>query len=45
MLIVIATRRDHPRRAGLALHLGARLSIPTVGVTTRTLLARGKWPP
>ena len=31
--------RDHPRRAGLAVHLGAVLGVPTVGVTTRPLLA------
>jgi deoxyribonuclease V len=39
VLIVDATGRDHPRRAGLALHLGAMLNLPTVGVTDRTLLA------
>lgn len=45
VLLVNATGRDHPRRAGLALHLGARLEMPTVGVTTRTLVAEGTWPP
>ena len=45
VLIVNATGRDHPRRAGLALHLGARLSVPTVGITTRPLVATGSWPP
>ena len=44
-LLVNATGRDHPRRAGLALHLGAVLGLPTVGVTHRPLLARGEWPP
>jgi deoxyribonuclease V len=44
VLIVNATGRDHPRRAGLALHLGAVLGLPTVGVTTRPLLAEGAWP-
>ncbi len=44
VLMVDATGRDHPRRAGLALHLGARLSIPTVGVTARPLVAEGEWP-
>jgi deoxyribonuclease V len=34
----------HPRRAGLALHLGAVLGLPTVGVTTRPLVAQGAWP-
>ena len=44
VLLVDATGRDHPRRAGLALHLGAVLGIPTVGVTHRPLLAAGNWP-
>jgi deoxyribonuclease V len=43
-LLVNATGRDHPRRAGLALHLGAVLGLPTVGVTTRPLVAEGAWP-
>jgi deoxyribonuclease V len=45
VLLVDATGRDHPRRAGLALHLGALLDLPTVGVTHRPLLAAGDWPP
>jgi len=45
VLIVNATGRDHPRRAGLALHLGVRLSVPTIGVTRRPLLAVGEPPP
>jgi deoxyribonuclease V len=45
VLLVNATGRDHPRRAGLAVHLGAVLDVPTVGVTHRTLLAGGEWPP
>ncbi|MGH2978768.1 MAG: endonuclease V, partial [Solirubrobacterales bacterium] len=28
-----ATAGDHPRRAGLALHLGAVLGVATIGVT------------
>jgi deoxyribonuclease V len=44
VLVVNATGRDHPRRAGLALHLGAVLGLPTVGVTTRPLVADGPWP-
>jgi deoxyribonuclease V len=44
VLLVDATGRDHPRRAGLALHLGAVLGLPTVGVTHRPLLASGDWP-
>lgn len=45
VLLVNATGADHPRRAGLALHLGAVLELPTVGVTHRPLLAVGEWPP
>ncbi len=44
VLLVDATGRDHPRRAGLALHLGSILELPTVGVTHRPLRAEGAWP-
>lgn len=44
VLLLDAGGRDHPRRAGLALHLGAVLGLPTVGITHRPLLARGPWP-
>jgi deoxyribonuclease V len=44
VLLVNATGRDHPRGAGLALHLGARLGVPTIGVTRRPLAAEGKEP-
>jgi deoxyribonuclease V len=44
VLLVDATGADHPRRAGLALHLGAVTGLPTVGVTHRPLLAQGAWP-
>jgi deoxyribonuclease V len=44
VLLVDATGRDHPRRAGLALQLGAVLDLPTVGVTHRPLCAHGAWP-
>ncbi|MGY1707341.1 endonuclease V [Geodermatophilus sp. SYSU D00697] len=44
VLLLAATGRDHPRRAGLALHLGAVLDLPTVGVTDVPLLARGPGP-
>jgi len=51
LVLVDATGRDHPRRAGLALHLGARLGLPSIGVTNRALVAgfdepgeaRGSW--
>jgi deoxyribonuclease V len=39
LVLVDATGRDHPRRAGLALHLGAVLDLPTMGVTNRALVA------
>jgi deoxyribonuclease V len=44
VLLIDGTGRDHPRGAGLALHLGAELDLPTIGVTHRPLLARGDWP-
>jgi deoxyribonuclease V len=44
VLLVDATGRDHPRRCGLALQLGAALGLPTVGVTHRPLIAAGDWP-
>jgi deoxyribonuclease V len=44
VLLINATGRDHPRRAGLALHLGWALDLPTVGVTNRPLIARGAQP-
>lgn len=44
VLLVNATGRDHPRRAGLALHLGAKLALPTIGVTRQPLLSTGHWP-
>jgi deoxyribonuclease V len=42
--LVDATGRDHPRGAGLALHVGAVLDLPTIGVTHRPLVAAGVWP-
>jgi deoxyribonuclease V len=44
VLLVAAAGRDHPRRAGLALHLGAALDVPTVGVTEDPLAATGAEP-
>jgi len=44
VLLVDATGPDHPRGAGLAIHLGAVLDIPTVGVTHRPLIGEGAWP-
>ena len=39
VLLVDASGADHPRRAGLAVHLGWALDLPTVGVTHRPLRA------
>lgn len=41
VVIANATGRDHPHGAGLALHLGAALDLPSVGLTDRPLLAEG----
>ena len=37
-------RSRPPARAGLAVHLGAVLDLPTVGVKHRPLVAQGSWP-
>lgn len=37
VLLVPATGRDHPRGSGMARHVGALLSLPTVGVTRENL--------
>jgi deoxyribonuclease V len=44
VLIVNASGRDHPRGAGLALHLGAMFDLPSLGITDRPLLADGPQP-
>jgi deoxyribonuclease V len=44
LVVVNASGRDHPRRAGLALQLGRRVGLPSFGVTNRPLLATGAWP-
>jgi len=41
VLLLDATGREHPRRCGLAVHVGATLDLPTVGVTHRPLGPRG----
>ena len=45
VLLVDASGLDHPRRAGLAIHLGAVTGLPTVGVTRRPLVADEGEPP
>lgn len=44
VVLVDATGTDHPRGAGLAVHLGAVTGLPTVGVTRRPLVAVGERP-
>jgi deoxyribonuclease V len=44
VVIANATGRDHPRAAGLALHLGAVLDFPSIGVTDRPLQVQGPEP-
>jgi deoxyribonuclease V len=44
VVLLDAAGADHPRRAGLAVHLGAALSVPTIGVTRRPLVATGRRP-
>jgi deoxyribonuclease V len=44
VVLANASGRDHPRGAGLALHLGAMLDLPSVGVTDRPLVASGPEP-
>jgi deoxyribonuclease V len=44
VLLVDASGIDHPRRAGLAVHLGAVVGVATVGVTQRPLVASGPLP-
>lgn len=44
LLIINATGSDHPRRAGLATHLGAVVGVPSIGITDRPLLATGEQP-
>jgi deoxyribonuclease V len=44
VIMVDATGLDHPRRAGLAIHLGAVLDVPSIGVTHRPLVGVGMMP-
>ena len=44
VVLVDASGADHPRRAGLAVHLGWALGVPTVGITRRPLRAHGEEP-
>ena len=44
IVMVDATGTDHPRRAGLAVQLGAVLGLPSIGVTHRALAGHGAAP-
>jgi deoxyribonuclease V len=44
VVVANATGRDHPHGACLALHLGAVLDLPSIGVTDQPLLAVGAEP-
>ena len=44
VVLVDASGLDHPRHAGLAVHLGAATGMPTVGVTRRPMVASGLLP-
>lgn len=44
VLLVNAAGRDHPRRAGLAFHMGWALGVPSIGVTDRPFVAGGAQP-
>jgi deoxyinosine 3'endonuclease (endonuclease V) len=44
VVLVDATGLDHPRGAGLAVHLGWAIGLPTVGVTDRPLVGEGEPP-
>jgi deoxyribonuclease V len=44
VVLVDASGLDHPRRAGLAVHVGAVMGLPTIGITRRPLVAAGPLP-
>jgi deoxyribonuclease V len=35
---------NHPRRAGIATHIGVALDVPTIGITKRILCGAGEEP-
>ncbi|HEY9246489.1 MAG TPA: endonuclease V [Candidatus Methanoperedens sp.] len=44
MLIVDGAGINHPRRAGIATHIGVALDVPTIGITKKILCGVGKEP-
>jgi deoxyribonuclease V len=44
ILMVDGAGINHPRRAGLATHIGVTLDVPTIGITKRILCGTGKEP-
>ena len=44
ILLVDGAGINHPRRAGIAAHIGAALDVPTIGITKKILCGSGKEP-
>lgn len=44
ILIVDGAGINHPRRAGIATHIGVALDVPTIGVTKKILCGKGEVP-
>jgi deoxyribonuclease V len=44
ILLVDGAGINHPRRAGIATHVGVALDVPTIGITKKILCGKGKEP-
>jgi deoxyribonuclease V len=44
ILLVDGAGINHPRRAGIATHIGVALNVPTIGITKKILCGEGKEP-
>ncbi|MCZ7400251.1 MAG: endonuclease V [Candidatus Methanoperedens sp.] len=44
ILLVDGAGINHPRRAGIATHIGVALDVPTIGITKKILCGKGKEP-